>query len=391
MPFLPLPLETSSAVIAEGMIRDHQGRGYPLRESDPFIDHYEVLAEAHADARAYLVEADRGVFRDFGQLLGRNDPTILPDDGARATVTATLTTSAATTVPAGTRYGFPGADRDSVTGLAVFELTQTLAAEAAGSYAVELRSLDVGANRNGLDAQILTPVDDRASVTSMVTTAASSGGADAETDVAYLDRLVAHLALSSSRAVLPPDFAVVAAAQASVHRAVAIDLYDPAQTPPTGRAGHVSVATVDVTGRALSPDNAAAVEAELVRRRGVNVTPHVIGPTFTPVAVTFSFVPLVGRDPNVVRAAAESRVRDLIDPARYAGGDERPPAWRERTTIRLGDVIAVLEGTDGLDHTVTGTVQLNGQAADLVIAGPAGLPAPDDAAQPSTVVGTIAS
>jgi len=391
MPFLPLPIETRSDVIADGMLRDHKARGYTLRESDPFAAHYEVLAEAHADTRAYQLETALGVFREFGRLLARNDPTILPDDGARATVTATLTTSAATVVPAGTRYGFPAADPGSVTGLAVFELTQTVQAVAAGGYPVELRSLDVGTVRNGLDAQTLTPVDDRASVTSMVTTAATSGGADAETDVAYLDRLVEHLRLSWSRAVLPPDFAVVAAAQPSVHRAVAIDLYDPAQTPTTGRPGHVSVSVVDVTGRALTAGARTEVEAELVRRRGVNVTPHVIGPTFTPVAVTFSFVPMPGRDGNVVRAAAEQRVRGLIDPATFAGGDERPPVWRDLTVVRLGDVIAVVEGTDGLDHTVTGTVRLNAAAADLTIAGPAGLPAPDDAAQPSTVVGTVAS
>lgn len=387
MSFIDLPYDDDAASILDGMLEDYQGRGYTVRLASPEVAMFAVVAEVAADAGTLLKQlADRVWRRSIGDL-----HLVPQDDGVAAETTTKWNFDAAspTVVPAGTRVGFRTADGRLVRFMLTADLT--VPAGASTTAGVPIRALVPGVAANGLPVGALELIDDRGSVLSVTAEAATRGGGDPESDVDYRDRLVEHLRLSWSRAVLPPDFAVVAAAQASVHRAVAIDLYDPAQTPPTGRAGHVSVAVVDVDGRALAAGARTEVEAELVRRRGVNVTPHVIGPTHTPVAVTFSFVALAGRDANVVRAAAEQRARDLIDPARYAGGDERPPVWRDLTTIRLGDVIAVLEGTDGLDHTVTGTVKLNGLAADLPIAGPAGLPAPDDAAQPSTVIGTLAS
>lgn len=387
MSFIDLPYDDDAASILDGMLADYQGRGYTVRLASPEVTTFAVVAEVAADAGTLLKQlADRVWRRSIGDLYD-----VPQDDGVAAETTTVWAFDAAspTVVSAGTRVGFRTADGRLVRFITTADLTVPVGASSATS--VSVRALIPGVAANGLPVGALELIDDRGSVLSVTSEAATAGGVDPESDVDYSDRLVEHLRLSWSRAVLPPDFAVVAAAQPSVHRAVAIDLYDPSQTPPTGRPGHVSAATVDVDGRALSPDNAAAVEAELVRRRGVNVTPHVIGPTFTPVAVTFSFVPVAGRDGNVVRAAAEQRVRTLIDPATFAGGDERPPVWRDLTVVRLGDVIAVVEGTDGLDHTVTGTVKLNGAAADLPIVGPAGLPAPDDAAQPSTVVGTVAN
>lgn len=378
MSYAPFPLATDSQAVAESMVAALQARGEVVDEASPVAALVEVFAERHVDTRALVVlEADRA----FG-LFGAYIVQLAPGLGVGASALTTWATSSpvATVVPQGTTVTFAGSPD-------LFELVADLQVPAgqATTAGVEVRAREAGARLNGVPAGPMTRPG-LASVTSVTATSATSGGVDPETADEYRDRLVADRRLASRAAIVAADFAALAVDDVQVHRAVGLARYDPGQAPPDGRNGHVTVALADAQGSPVPQSAKDRVAAMFDAARVVNRVPHLIDATYTQVTVAFSFVPDPSADPAAVRVGAEQRVRDLIDPALWAGGRETPPVWRDDRLVRREDVVVAVRSTPGVDHTTS--VTLNGGTADLVLAGPAALPAPFGAAAPSSVTGT---
>lgn len=321
------------------------------------------------------------IFRAFGtKVLGFPS---LDGSPAEVEVTITATDNAGYTLPAGFAFAY------RVTGdeLVAFVTTEDavippLSTSVAGIAAEAVIS---GIDANGIvSGSSFEPVDSLAWIASIVSTSTSAGGSDAETDTQYLNKLAARLTLLADRPILPDDFAILALWVPGVYRARALDGYNP-DDETTNNEKMVSVAALDVNGEGVTGSTKTAIEDLLEDKREQNFAVRVIDPTYTDVAVVFVASSLPGYDDGTVETAAEDAVAAYLDPARWGGGDDVPPVWRDEDTVSYLEVASVINAVEGID--VVSSVTLNGLAADLDLDGP--LPLPSAVGSGSTVSGSV--
>ena len=242
---------------------------------------------------------------------------------------------------------------------------------------VTIRAIDSGAAANGLPAGPVELIDALGFVTAIASTTVSAGGVDAETEAAYRDRLAEELRLSTPRPILPPDFAVLAKRIPGVHRAVAIDGYNPADATFNNER-MVAVSGLDINGADVSPATRAEIDAYLQSEREINFVVNVIASTRTVVTVTTTVKAVAGADPVAVKAAVEAALTVYLDDATWAGGAESPPEWRDERVVRYLEVAQVINAVAGVDRiTTTGglfDLLVNAGRADITLAGVAALP-----------------
>lgn len=356
-----------------------------LNEGDPLVALSEVAALRIAETRVVMADIARAAFRDSG--LKIDGLAYISEAKATIESTWTMVDDAGYTIPSGSRVVYPVSGTDRV----AFETTAAVTVDPGDTQAtgVQLRALAAGTAANDLPAGPLVPIDAYAflaPVDPVVSTSTSSGGVDAESDIAYLERLAAFRRRRSDRLILAEDFALAATDHPEVHRALALENYDP-DNPEDEAERHVTVAVVDADGAELSTDAKDEVLAILEARREINFVGHVIDPTYTAITVAFTATALTGHDPATVRAAAIAAVESWLSPARWGGGAESPPQWRDET-VSAFEVAAVLDAVTGLDQVTSVTV--NGGTAPVTLAGVAPLPASiDHPTTPSTVDGTV--
>lgn len=345
---------------------------------------YALLAEVlrHIlDTRLLAADVAKSVFREYGaQLiqLPRN-----PGTPATGTVTFQLTDTTGRTVPAGTGVLW-GADPASGDGRLFLTVADTTAApDSSTTPPVQVAAAEPGEDGNGLPAGSVDVVDALAFVAGATATTSSAGGTDPEQDADYLDRLADSLQLLRRIPVLAGDFAVLARDVPGVHRALGLDGYN-AQTGQDGQERTVSVAAVDSAGQPLAPAVAEALRARLDGEREVNFVVQVLAPTYTALTVRYTVNVDRNADPAAVRADVTAAVRDYLSPARWAGGDERPPVWRLERVVRYLDLVGVVFAVPGVANVTD--VTLNGGRVDVTLNGPAPLPGPG----PADVDGTAA-
>jgi len=240
---------------------------------------------------------------------------------------------------------------------------------------VILAAQQVGPTANGLAAGPLTLVDNLAFVSSIVSTAVSTGGVAAETQAAYLSRLSGDLALLAPRPIIPSDFSALARNQPGVARATTLDGYNPTNGT-SNNPRMVTVACVDTTGNALSGGGQAAVSAALQAQREVNFVVNVVAPSYTSVDVSAQIVATRGANINTVQAAVQAALAAFLNPASWGGP---PPAWMNNTTVRylsIAGLLADLPGVgyiQGIQLAVTSNTML---AQDVQLVGAISLPRP---------------
>ena len=240
---------------------------------------------------------------------------------------------------------------------------------------VILAAQQVGAAANGLAAGPLTLVDNLAFVSSIVSTAVSTGGVAAETQAAYLSRLSGDLALLAPRPIIPSDFSALARNQPGVARATTLDGYNPAGGT-SNNPRMVTVACVDAAGNALTAGAQGAVSAALQAQREVNFVVNVVAPSYTSVDVSAQIVATRGANINTVQVAAQAALAAFLNPASWGGP---PPLWMNITTVRylsLAGLLADLPGVGyiaGIQMAVTGNTML---AQDVQLVGAIPLPRP---------------
>lgn len=295
--------------------------------------------------------------------------------GTKATGRATITMvdDAGYTVDAGTLLAWQptGDRRDDVE----FETTDNLAINSGStSGEVAIEAVDVGTDGNGIAAgEPLAVIQARPEVDSASVAEETGGGEDEETRAAHLDRLVAELELLSEAGVVAEDFGVLARRTAGVTRALVLDEYDPDSSADTDPR-HVTLVPVDDAGHPVDTATADQLLTDLEAHRIVNTVLHTMEPTYTAVDTVATVRRKGGYDTADVRSACEQAVRDHIKPAHWGGGDQSPPQWQLRSTVRLLEVASVLATVDGVDFVESLT--LNGAEDDVALAGDAPLPSP---------------
>ena len=445
--------------------------GWQVKEGHLVAWLIEVLARINAETRDVASRVPRSIFRYFGTTLFDLPP--IASASASAPSTWTMRDNAGYDIPQGTVVAIRQAGDRLVFFTVRDAVTVLPGAVVTGPGEVILDAVEPGTAANALAAGAVELVDALSFVDSIVTTAATAGGVEAESDDAYLARLATELQLMSPRPILPPDFAILARRVAGVHRAVAIDNYQPpadeiqtvtvagatggnftltfgadttaaiahnadaatvqaalealpsigvgdvvctggplnaeavtvsfsgalaaqnvAQLGPTnnltgggtvvvttekdGRAEAfnqermVSVASVDVAGEAIPEATKDAVSAYLESLREQNFVVWTFDPTYTDINVVTQVRTRAGYEKIATRDAVIAVIQSYLDPAKWAGGTETPPVWRDERTVRRLDLIAEIDRVPGVDFVETLTI--NGGVADVVLDGEAALP-----------------
>lgn len=337
-----------------------------------------ACADLAGDMMEAAVDVPAEIFRAFGQKIA-GVPTI---DAAPAAANTTWTTidDSGYTIPAGTLVQIAATGSVSY----AFEVQDEVLIDA-GSTTTETGEVVLvakvpGSAPNGLESDP-TLLDSLAFVDTITLESTVSGGVDAEDPDDYLDRLVEVIRLQSPRPILASDAAILARTIPGVWRATALDLYDP-DTDTYDNERTVTVAVVDEDGEDCADAVKDAVEALLTAEREANFVFHAIDPTRSTIKVSTTVTALEGFDPAAVAAAVEAALANYLSPGTWglplATGDD-PRAWRNVTTVRRNELIALVDRVAGVDYVSALTLAKGSDSlatSDVTLDGPAGLPEP---------------
>jgi hypothetical protein len=378
MTYVPVPVETDPSDLAEDAFAylEEQVPGWLPSPGNLEAWLIEALAQTAGELRTLAALVPDAIFAYYGEsILG-----LPPYEAVAATASTTWTAVDASgyTVDAGTLVGVvPPASTDTYAFQVVEAFTippgQTVKA------AVTVEAVEVGSGSSGLtgDVEQLDALDFIETVT---LDGPTSGGVDAESTDAYLDRLSDLLTLLSPRPILPQDFAVLAQrGVAGVARATAIDLYKlDTNTPNTPRC--VTVVVVDENGAACSPTVKAEVDALLQSEREVNFLAYVGDPSYTQIDVTYAVTSYPGFDTADVKARVDAALAAYLSPASWGVppyGDTSGRSWINAPKVRYLELAEVVNAVEGVHYINTLTFGVHGGAlgtADVTMPGIAPLP-----------------
>ncbi len=376
-------VETDQDAIAQQVFSDLAANVPGWQAHDGNLDTWivEAFAEVGAEIRALASDVPASIFTTYGELVLGIPPQL--DIAASGLATVTAVDAQGYTLDPGATFALAASGDNLVAFATLQEVTIAVGDDSADN--VPFAAVLTGAAGNGLVGvgQMLDPITWVASVN---VPQATSGGQDAETPEAYLDRLTNLLRMVALRPVLPQDFAILALQVPGVGRAVAMNLYNPADgtwaNPRT-----VTLVLTDDNGQPCPAPVKAAVTAQLEGLREVNWVIHVIDPVYEAIAVVFDVVAFAGQDVSVVHDTCVSNLTAYLQPAMFrlgalspaiAGGEVIPPPTSgqpaRRQFVYVNELVSLLDRSLGVDRVISVTV--NGTAADHQLAHPYSLPTP---------------
>lgn len=371
------PIETDADTLADTAHQYLADNIDGYEANDNHLEAWLIAATArmNADTRTVASGVLLAIFRSYGEtVIG-----LLPIDAIPATTATTWTMqdAAGYTIPAGTQVAFQVAGDTLIPFVTTDDVAVPPGAVSTDVGAVNIIAIDPGTGGNNLPAGPVQLLDPLSFVTAVEAVSATGGGVDAETDSEYLSRLIEELQISSPEPINPIDFAILARRIAGVHRATAVDGYDPTAAPPTtGNERMVAVALVDASGNPVSAAVKAAVAADLEARRETNFIVHVFDPTYTAVTVDFTAIAMPGYDPAAVKSAAVDALTAYLSASNWGidAGDTVGTSWTNDDTVRYLKVSNVLNDVPGVRYVTHLTV--DGGAVDVVLPGQVALPTP---------------
>lgn len=383
-------VETDQDAIAEQVYTDLAGRAPGWQAHDGNLDTWiiESFSEAGAEIRALAGDVPASIFQTYGQNVLGIPPGL--DAGATGTADFTAVDDQGYTLDIGSVFSLARSGNDQV---AFQTLAEAAIAPGATTVAdVPFVAVETGADTNGLSGAG-TMVDPVTWVTGIQVDTATANGADAETPEDYLNRLTNLMSMMALRPVLPQDFAILAMQNPGVSRAVAMNLYDPADGSWDNERTVTLLLTND-EGLPCDADTKTAVIAQLEELREVNWVINVIDATYSTIAVTFDVVAFAGQNATTVHDACVTAVTNYLNPATFrlgayspatAGGEVIPPPDSGQPArcqvIRVNELIALLDRTAGVDYVVS--IEINGADADYQLPTATTLP------EPGAIDGTV--
>lgn len=340
------------------------------------IDGFAAIAEELADL---ITTVGAEVFRKFGEEVINIPPQAATS--ASITSTWTLNDDLGHTIPIGTIVALRNADNELSAFRVVNEVTVAPGQTTTGVGAVTLRAVEVGDEYNELTGpaeliDALAYVDPGG----VAVIGQTSGGADAEDPIEYLNRLAQRLRLMSETLVIPRDYEIVARDFNTVERAKAVDGYDAvAETYDNDRT--LTVYVHDVDGNALSAPDKAEILAELEERSITNMLIYVSDPEYSDVDVTATLIAYEGFDLATVEAAAVEALNTYTDPRNWGA----PPfaveagGWINEEMVYRRELESLLDRVPGVRRVEDLEFGLNGGAqsdVDKALAGAAPLTNP---------------
>jgi hypothetical protein len=344
----------------------------------------EALAQIAGELRVLVGLVPEDIFKFYGATIMGIPPYAAL--AANATTVWTAIDTGGYTISAGTVVGItPPASQDTygfqVTADVVIPAGQTTAS-------VQVVAIQPGADASGITGTVAM-IDVLDFIQSVTLAGATTGGQDAETADAYLNRLSDMLTLLAPRPILPNDFAVMARTMTpGVARACAVDLYN-LSTQTGNQPRCCSVFVCDQNGNVCSAAVKTACLSQLQSQREINFLVFVGDPTYNQIDVTFQVVNYSGYDPTDVQNRVIAALTDYLQPYNWGlpqFGDSGSVNWINETTLRYLEVTQVINNVAGVRYVKpTTTIGKHGGAmgtVDVALTGQAPL------TQPGTITGT---
>lgn len=383
--FVNIPIETDASAV-ESDVYDALTDRFPGWEPSPgqlevFL--VKALSGMAADLAEIAVDVPPSIFATFGERIVNVPPFLAIS--ATAASTWTMVDNAGYTIPAGTQVAIAAAGDDLVAFEVLADVTVPPGSTATDAGEVLLSAIEPGEAANDLTANPRL-LDALAFVDSIVLTATTAGGQDAEDPDDYLDRLAAEMTLLTPRPILPGDVEVLARRIPEVHRALALDGYNP-DDDTSGNERMVAVAVVNEDGEPVSTDGKDAVDALLQDMRELNFVFNVIDPDYSTIDVEATVTALSGFDVTDLESAITEAISDFLLPSSWGQGQEvGSTTWRKVDTVRRNELIALVNRVEGVDYVEDLQLALDGDplgTADLSLTGPAPL------TRPGTISATV--
>jgi hypothetical protein len=313
----------------------------------------EALAQIAAEVRDVASDVPIAVYKHFGSVL--HGITQVPAAQATATSTWTLIDAAGHTIPAGTVVGI----RDTAGDLVGFTVTDDVAVLAGSTVtaagAVGLIAVEAGEASNALTGPVEV-IDALDFVDTIVLVAATAGGAEAETDDEYLNRLTDELTLLTPNPILPIDFAILARRIPGVERALAVDGYNPADLT-TNNERMVTVYAIDAAGLPVAGGVLADVAAYLESLREATFVVNTSNPTVTTIDVVTSVLALPDFDTATLQAWVAEAIANYLDPANWgvigSTASRDPAQWSNVTKVYYLEMAEAINRVNGVDRIET--------------------------------------
>ncbi len=376
---ITIPVEEEADDILQLEIDDFQA-GQPdwvPNDGAPEVRLMRVFSLRFSVLLNVFTQVTTAIFRYFGESIAR----VPPIQATYATVDATFTLvdTVGHTIPAGLRVAING-DNDTS---AIFEvLAETVVHSGSSTAVVSLKAQEEGSAFNDLSGSV-TVLDPREWIQSIALLAATDGGGDAEEEAPYLKRLSKRLQRGADTIVTASDLEAALLEIPGVGRCLVLARYVPATESEAAQEdvpGAATAITTSAAGGDVSTPIREAIEAEIEENTVDGLQVHVINPTRTPITIAYTATSYPDWDPEAVRASADEAVSDYLSDATWG----RLPSgeWQEDKLVRFGEIYAVLNGVQGLNHVTS--VVINGLAnTDHTLAGPGALP------ELTSVTGTV--
>jgi hypothetical protein len=357
--YINVPIETDPDTLAQAAFAKLETLNPGWAPDDAQLDTWiiEANAEMAATLRDLASDVPKAIFRSFGALVN-----IPPIDDALSSVTLKFTVqdTAGYTIPGGTAVQFTDSQGvQYVFKTAADAIVAGGATTVTGVLAIAIEAEAASSNIGAANADV-TLLDTYAYITRVQQEGITAGGADAETDDAYLGRLARQLRLMAPRPIIPIDFAEMARNVPGVYRALCVDGWD-AVAGTGGHAKTVSIAALDSNGDPVSAAVKTAIDSYLQSFRESNFIIYVADPSIYHIDMTWDVDLFPNFDPASVTAAINAALANEMNALNW-GADQDNTYWYNRTKVRINDHIAVIGAVPGVKtvNTVQHEVYLAG-------------------------------
>jgi hypothetical protein len=361
------PLDTDVESIFQDFV-DYVRSYYPdWNPSEAQLD--VIIARFYAQQTATVADMASRVQRSIYRYMGASLLNIPPIEGAAAVATVSfhVMDDLAHTMEVGTQLGLTDANGD----LHMFQTTVDMVspANAVEWPSVEAQAVDLGADANNLSGAVqLMELFDWIDDAQVVGT--SSGGADAEEDDVYIQRLTDNMQIPR-RPTIADDVVVMARNVPGVWRAAAIDNYRStgAGTYATDMEDSIALSAIDENGIEIS----GAIRNQLVAYIQSNLRQNFIlnwvSPVYHTINITYKAhgYQVPGYDTAAIKSEIDASFARLLDPAISGQKTAEQPIsrnWTPVRVIRFLDLTTVVENNRQVDYTETLTFNIDGGTDD---------------------------
>lgn len=371
--------------------------GWEANEGAPEVALGEEVGVLAAWINARIVEAQRlaiaGIGETYFQIVARTASyAVIPDAAIHLFVEYhpsegdhPATISRDVSIPAGFTIVADGVafqTAEDIVGPVTFDDSTDGFGKYEATLHVAMTATAPGTAGNVAELTPVTIISSARYVTAMTIVEDAAGGSDEESLTDYLTRVTDYLSTLRPGGVLAADLAALARTVSGVHRAIGMDLYDPAEEDPQERTA--TVIAIDAAGDPVDGVAADELQEVLEASREVNFNIILAEPTYTGVDIVVEVDAAAGIDHGDLEDQLTAAIGQLISPAGWGSSTDDPRAWAERTVLRPLDVAAVVGQVPGVLSIED--VTINGAGTAVTLPGPAALPSALDATtDPSTI------